>query len=560
MITDTAGGNSDDQLVITDDGTNYIIEDTNMPPLVLGRDPSMVGATTGANGEIIVPKNLVTGGLIVDTVDGTDTVTLVATDGDLDFDGPIVIMTDTINLNANLTAVDNGGEQGGTPQNITFDGNVNVNAPVTVAGQDIVFEKDVAQTTAADELIVATEGNSEIKGAVTGAADLRKNGAGTLVLSGNSTSTGRLLVAQGNLFVTGTTTHSGLVTNGSVLGGTGTIFGPVTMVGSGGELSPGLGANNVGELTVDWDLTTVTLTSNSSFVVDLSGNAGGAPVAGTDYDQLDVDGFAATVNLSNAELDLNVDVTDLAVGDKFTIMELEGGTVNGTFVGLADDTAFTDPTTNAVFTIDYNHDDGGITGDGDDVVLTFEGIAETFVSINALTGNLDVTDITNDTADMLTIRQSFNQLIITDPNVVLATDIPGATQPDEHTVIVDLSDPFVIANFSGFIHVMTENASAAADSQDDTLTVDFASGAISRTITFDGGSESAGGGDQLNIANGNFGDVTHQMTADESGTLNLGPFTSPINYTDLEVHPIDLTTSMTQDVILNLPGGTNNHA
>jgi autotransporter-associated beta strand protein len=78
--------------------------------------------------------------------------------------------------------------------------------------------------------------------------DLVKTGPGLLTLAGANTYSGRTVVSNGTLWVTGTIgTNSVRVTSASVLGGNGVIRGPVTIQPD-GLLSPGL--NAYGTLTI----------------------------------------------------------------------------------------------------------------------------------------------------------------------------------------------------------------------------------------------------------------------------------------------------------------------
>jgi autotransporter-associated beta strand protein len=87
--------------------------------------------------------------------------------------------------------------------------------------------------------ITVSNGVATIASALEGTPDLTKEGAGTLVLTGNHPYTGRIVVNGGALFIHGTATEAATVEarNGTLLGGSGSLA-PVT-VRAGAELSPG---------------------------------------------------------------------------------------------------------------------------------------------------------------------------------------------------------------------------------------------------------------------------------------------------------------------------------
>jgi hypothetical protein len=140
-----------------------------------------------------------------------------------------------------------------------------------------------------------------------------------------------------------TVNDSGTVIGGTLLGGTGTISGSVT-VDSGANLSPGTspGILNTGS---------VTLNSGSNLLIDING-----PTVGTQYDQLNV---AGTVTLNSGNLVLTIGGT-LTVGEQFTIINndlsdfVAGIFAQGSSISSGGHT----------FSIDY------AGGDGNDVVLT----------------------------------------------------------------------------------------------------------------------------------------------------------------------------------------------
>ncbi len=186
---------------------------------------------------------------------------------------------------------------------------------------------------------------------------LNKAGAGTLTLGAVNTYTGTTTVSDGTLVISGSISTSVLTTvNGTgTLGGTGTV-GALT-VATGGTLAPG---NSPGILNAGH----TDLQSGSNFNVELNG-----PIAGTDYDQLNVSG---TVTLAGA-LNLTIGSTPVN-GELFFILANDGAdAIDGTFSGLADGHTFS--ASGQDFQISYfgNYDsvtpaNNSFTG-GNDVVL-----------------------------------------------------------------------------------------------------------------------------------------------------------------------------------------------
>ncbi len=94
---------------------------------------------------------------------------------------------------------------------------------------------------------------------INGLTTVNKTGAGTWVLSGNSSYTGATTVSSGTLLVTGALGNTPVaVQTGATLGGTGSIAGTVTVNG-GGTFSPGLspGVLSVGSLLLEAGSTTL---------------------------------------------------------------------------------------------------------------------------------------------------------------------------------------------------------------------------------------------------------------------------------------------------------------
>jgi len=191
------------------------------------------------------------------------------------------------------------------------------------------------------------DGSTDCSGTISGTGGLAKTGSGTFTLSGANTYTGPTTINGGALSVTGSLADTAVAVNaGATLNGTGTIAGVVTSTG--GTVAPGVSAGRLSTGSVDFD-------SDSTFPVELDG-----PVAGAEYDQLDVTG---TVSLGNATLDIQLGYTPPAACTRFTVIDNDASeTVSGTFDGMAEGSDFTRD--GVYFVITYR---GGVNGN--DVVV-----------------------------------------------------------------------------------------------------------------------------------------------------------------------------------------------
>src|SRR5262249_23076096 len=129
---------------------------------------------------------------------------------------------------------------------------------------------------------------TEVTAHIAAATDqpVTKNGNGTLTL-GASTYNGTTTVNGGILQVSGASVSKNIIVNaGAVLGGTGPVNGLITTNGT-GTVNPG---SSPGILVVN-----SSYSANSTFEIN-------SPYVtpGTDYDQIQVNGAANTVNLSAA--------------------------------------------------------------------------------------------------------------------------------------------------------------------------------------------------------------------------------------------------------------------
>jgi autotransporter-associated beta strand protein len=195
---------------------------------------------------------------------------------------------------------------------------------------------------------------TEFNGAIQngdGIVALKKDGPGSLQLSGTNTFTGPTNLDGGSLIVTGSISGSAVtITDGGILSGTG-ITGAVA-ANSGATISPGL---SPGVLTVG----ALTMSAGSILSIEINGLA-----PGTEYDQLNVNG---TVDITGATLTIGgAYLTAPAItNDLFTILLNDGNSdaVVGTFDGLAEG-ARALALNGQDYVISY------IGGDGNDIVLT----------------------------------------------------------------------------------------------------------------------------------------------------------------------------------------------
>lgn len=190
-----------------------------------------------------------------------------------------------------------------------------------------------------------------IDGDISGSGGLVKSNTGVVTLAGDSTYTGTTRLAVGTLQIDGTLTSAVMVSplqdQMPQLTGRGGTSDAIT-VESGGTLAPGVAGP--GRLTG----AALSLASGATLAVDLDG-----PAAGTQYDQVVVDG---TATLDGATLVVTPRFAP-APGTPFTIVA--AGAVSGTFAGLPEGAMFSAGGT--PFTITY------AGGAGSDVMLVSGG-------------------------------------------------------------------------------------------------------------------------------------------------------------------------------------------
>jgi len=203
-------------------------------------------------------------------------------------------------------------------------------------------------------LTVGGASNTTFSGNITGSGGLTKSGNGTLTLSGANDYTGTTSVTAGTLIV-GNGTSGSAADSAFAISGSGTLSGSGTIgaltVSTGGTVAPG---NSPGVLvTGDFNL------DGGTFLAELDGTT-----AGTQYDQIHVNGTVSLAGLLTLSLGFNPEVNDIF----FLILNDGSDAVTGTFTGLADNSTFSQD--GSSFQISYQADFGtnSLTG-GNDVAI-----------------------------------------------------------------------------------------------------------------------------------------------------------------------------------------------
>ncbi|HTN09641.1 MAG TPA: autotransporter domain-containing protein [Acetobacteraceae bacterium] len=169
-------------------------------------------------------------------------------------------------------------------------------------------------------------GDGVYGGVLSGTGAFSKDGAGKLVLTGDSSGfTGISTVTAGALRVNGTLGGTVTVLDGGALGGSG-IVGP-TMVASGGTIAPG---NSIGTLHVNGD---ITFAPGSIYTVEVD-------PTGTSSDLIAATGKALLQGGSVVQIGANGTYNPTTT---YTILTAAGG-ITGTFDAVSSDFAFLAPT------------------------------------------------------------------------------------------------------------------------------------------------------------------------------------------------------------------------
>ncbi|MDZ4306136.1 MAG: autotransporter domain-containing protein [Pseudomonas sp.] len=148
---------------------------------------------------------------------------------------------------------------------------------------------------------------------------LIKSGAGSLVLSGDSTYRGPTTVNAGVLKVDGSLVSQVTVNKGGTLGGAGRVG--ALLANSGATVAPG---NSIGTLNVAGD---VRFEAGSTYAVELSDSSSDRIVAGG---QATLNGGIVTLALENSPTLLSQPQAQSLIGRQYTILQAAGG-VTGSF-------------------------------------------------------------------------------------------------------------------------------------------------------------------------------------------------------------------------------------
>ncbi|HYG73721.1 MAG TPA: autotransporter-associated beta strand repeat-containing protein, partial [Planctomycetota bacterium] len=333
-------------------GGNFTIDTTNN-----GDRAALINGFTldlgGANRTLSVPDS--TGDTIELHIDA------IIQNGGVIKTGAGVLHLTRANTFANDLRIDAGTVELQTGNNVADTTDVNMNgatAVLRVLNNETIRDLKGAQgsvvLTGANTLTLDQAANQTVGAVISGSGNLVKNNNFDLVLTANNTFTGTTTANAGRLVVNGNYASAITLNNAATLAGTGTSTASVTgnntaTVAPGALAATGIlatGSVNIGGGGRNFDIT-------------INGITGGANVAGTHYDQLNVTG---TVDITGATLNLTF-VANSRGGDTLVLINNDGAdAVTGQFAGLAEGA----PITNGAFTYNISY----VGGSGNDVTLT----------------------------------------------------------------------------------------------------------------------------------------------------------------------------------------------
>ena len=329
------GGN-----IIGNNGTTSVLTATTAFDLQSGANTAILAGTAGAT--------KTTGGTVslgrASTYSGGTTLTAGTLQIDVASVGTVGAITSSAIGTGSLAL--NGGQLSSAGANnrtilnaVTIGGNVTL-GDATNTGT-VIFSADADLGGAARTLTTASGSGAAFSGSITNGS-ITKEGAGTLALSGNSSTVA-------------------VTSNAGTLAGVGTV-GATTV--STGNLAIGSFNGSLGTM----NFSSLSLGSTTSFIYQMTG--GLAPIAGS-ADLGYVTG-ALAINTSSI-LDL-VELGTYTVGNKFTLFAYDGA-LTGNFNGLANNTTFLDDLSNS-WQIKYDDSTAGLNGGTGANYVTISAIPE----------------------------------------------------------------------------------------------------------------------------------------------------------------------------------------
>ena len=329
------GGN-----IIGNNGTTSVLTATTAFDLQSGANTAILAGTAGAT--------KTTGGTVslgrASTYSGGTTLTAGTLQIDVASVGTVGAITSSAIGTGSLAL--NGGQLSSAGANnrtilnaVTIGGNVTL-GDATNTGT-VIFSADADLGGAARTLTTASGSGAAFSGSITNGS-ITKEGAGTLALSGNSSTVA-------------------VTSNAGTLAGVGTV-GATTV--STGNLAIGSFNGSLGTM----NFSSLSLGSTTSFIYQMTG--GLAPIAGS-ADLGYITG-ALAINTSSI-LDL-VELGTYTVGNKFTLFAYDGA-LTGNFNGLANNTTFLDDLSNS-WQIKYDDSTAGLNGGTGANYVTISAIPE----------------------------------------------------------------------------------------------------------------------------------------------------------------------------------------
>ena len=252
-------------------------------------------------------------------------ITSIASGGALDLAGFTLATAEPLTLNG--TGISSGGALLNSGANATYSGLLTLGASSSIIGGTGTINVSNLGTISGSGFgltLGGAQGGTLASILGTGAGTLTKQGAGTWTLSGANAFTGATTVSAGTLLVNGSTNASSSVSvaSGSILGGNGTVNGPVALSGT---IAPGSAASTVGTLTTG----AFTFNTSTQYNFDISNVTG---TAGTNWDLL-TSSNAITISATSgspAVINLTGNPTGFSSSGSYT-WKIAGGTSIGTF-------------------------------------------------------------------------------------------------------------------------------------------------------------------------------------------------------------------------------------